>query len=229
MTATWGEYTIDFSIYGVEESHESEMTLTVTSNQLYSGGESQVSIEVNGDTTISACQFVLLYDASALQLVSCEAGELLKEDAPTINTSIPGMIYFSWDSLTAIQADGSLLDITFTTTADPEDMQTHLLIPSESPEYGFVFADENLNSISVEVIDGTIEIKNILYGDVNLDGTVNVVDANIIRRYAALLMELNDESLKSADVNGDGVVNIIDANLIRRYVAMLISEFPAER
>ena len=64
-------------------------------------------------------------------------------------------------------------------------------------------------------------------GDVNADGSINVLDANIVRRAAAKLIMLTDSQNLAADVNGDGSINVIDANLIRRYAAKLITEFPA--
>ncbi|MBR3935796.1 MAG: dockerin type I repeat-containing protein, partial [Oscillospiraceae bacterium] len=66
------------------------------------------------------------------------------------------------------------------------------------------------------------------YGDVNEDGEIDVMDANIVRRYAVKLVDLSEKQMEAADVSGDGKVNVIDANLIRRYVAKLLSEFPVE-
>ena len=64
-------------------------------------------------------------------------------------------------------------------------------------------------------------------GDLNGDEKVNVLDANLVRRYAAELDKLDEKLLVSADVNGDGKVNVLDANLIRRFAAKLIDIFPA--
>jgi len=64
-------------------------------------------------------------------------------------------------------------------------------------------------------------------GDVNNDGKINVIDANIVRRFAAKLITIEESALIAADVNHDGKVNIIDANMIRRFAAKLISKFPA--
>lgn len=56
------------------------------------------------------------------------------------------------------------------------------------------------------------------YGDVNGDGTVNVVDAQIVARFSVGL-SVPDQNLvqTSGDVNGDGSVNVIDAQVIARY------------
>ena len=67
-----------------------------------------------------------------------------------------------------------------------------------------------------------------LFGDVNGDGKVNVLDANMVRKAAAKLITLDEEETKAADVNGDGKVNVLDANLIRKFAAKLIEKFPVE-
>ncbi|MBQ7873848.1 MAG: dockerin type I repeat-containing protein, partial [Oscillospiraceae bacterium] len=73
----------------------------------------------------------------------------------------------------------------------------------------------------------TLAALEYLPGDLNGDEKINVLDANLVRRYAAELEELDEKQLAAADVNGDGKVNVLDANLIRRFAAKLIIEFPA--
>ena len=74
----------------------------------------------------------------------------------------------------------------------------------------------------------TLAALDYLLGDVNGDEKINVLDANLVRRYAAELEELDEKQLAAADVNGDGKVNVLDANLIRRFAAKLIDAFPKE-
>lgn len=78
------------------------------------------------------------------------------------------------------------------------------------------------------VIENGTEINRPLSGDINCDYKINVIDANLIRRYSAKLAALDEKQLAAADVSGDGNVNVLDANLIRRYAAKLIDSFPAE-
>ena len=82
-------------------------------------------------------------------------------------------------------------------------------------------ADITLYAVWKEDID-------MVYGDVDGNGKVNVLDANLIRRYAAKLIDMTADQLLAADVDGNGKVNVLDANLIRRYTAKLITEFPVE-
>ena len=70
------------------------------------------------------------------------------------------------------------------------------------------------------------EFISIIFGDVNGDGKINVIDANLTRKAAAKVITLDEDQKLAADVSGDGKVNVIDANLIRKYAAKIINVFP---
>lgn len=55
-------------------------------------------------------------------------------------------------------------------------------------------------------------------GDVNLDGSVDILDATEISRFAVSSAALSDVQMKLADFNQDGVVNIVDATEIQKIV-----------
>ena len=63
---------------------------------------------------------------------------------------------------------------------------------------------------------------DIVIGDVDGDGTVNINDATMIQKYVAELVTLTPDRLKAADTNGDGDVNINDATQIQKFIAELI-------
>lgn len=74
-------------------------------------------------------------------------------------------------------------------------------------------------------VDGTLVATKeiVIYGDVNGDGKVNVLDAIIINRYTINLSSINGVYLVGADVNRDGKVNVLDAIIINRYTIGLSS------
>ncbi len=61
----------------------------------------------------------------------------------------------------------------------------------------------------------------LIYGDTDLDGTVEITDATAIQMYCAYLSNLNEYQLKCADVNTSGTVTIMDVTHIQRYLAEL--------
>ncbi|MBQ7874102.1 MAG: InlB B-repeat-containing protein [Oscillospiraceae bacterium] len=98
---------------------------------------------------------------------------------------------------------------------------------AKAPEYqpGGVY-DLNENIVLYAVWEEKKE--EILLGDVDGNGKINVLDANLVRRYAAKFIDFDEKQLSAADVDGNGSVNVLDANLIRRYAAKIIEAFPAE-
>lgn len=57
-----------------------------------------------------------------------------------------------------------------------------------------------------------------LYGDVNGDGTINVIDAQIVARFSVGLSVPDATRVQTnGDANGDGAINVIDAQIIARY------------
>lgn len=56
-------------------------------------------------------------------------------------------------------------------------------------------------------------------GDCDGNGVVNVNDATMIQKYAAMLITFSDEQKSAADINRDGKINIGDATSIQRVAA----------
>lgn len=65
------------------------------------------------------------------------------------------------------------------------------------------------------------------YGDVNGDGSINVLDAILLLQYCAGMSaaQLDDVQLARADVAYDGSVNVLDAILMLRYCAGMSVKF----
>ncbi len=62
--------------------------------------------------------------------------------------------------------------------------------------------------------------------DVNLDGSVDVMDTYFIRLIVAKLVEPTGKQIEMGDVDLDGKITAIDANIIRKYVIGIIKELP---
>lgn len=71
------------------------------------------------------------------------------------------------------------------------------------------------------------EVK-VLYGDVDLDKRVTVMDATLIQLYLAHKESLTDVQIKCGDVDGGNELNIMDATLIQLRLAQAIDKFPVE-
>ena len=71
--------------------------------------------------------------------------------------------------------------------------------------------------------DVTLNLINtsVLIGDVNVDGQVNSIDSNLLKRSVAgeYMIDAGSPAALNADINGDGQINSIDSNLLKRMIA----------
>ena len=72
----------------------------------------------------------------------------------------------------------------------------------------------------INVID-----KQQVLGDVNEDDKVDFLDAIVVLRHDAEIIQLTDNQMKAAEVNKDGKVDFLDAIMILRYDAEIIGSF----
>ena len=95
-----------------------------------------------------------------------------------------------------------------------------------------VKADSNTSAVTeaeykVKVyVDTSIEIEpDILVGDANGDGKIDVSDVTTVQKIAAELIDPTDVQKKAADTTGDGAITVMDATLIQKYIAEIIDHF----
>ena len=69
------------------------------------------------------------------------------------------------------------------------------------------------------------DVKICLLGDVNMDGSVSILDATEVQKGLARLVSFTEYQNKLADVNKDGSVSILDATQIQKFLARIIDKF----
>ena len=62
---------------------------------------------------------------------------------------------------------------------------------------------------------------NAVYGEVNGDGDITVVDATLVQKHVVQLETLSADKQILADVNGDNIISVVDATLIQKYIVQL--------
>ena len=68
-----------------------------------------------------------------------------------------------------------------------------------------------------DVATFTYRVSGGMRGDVNLDGSVNIADINLLIDYI-LRDKINNETLQRGDVNGDNTINIADINVVIQII-----------
>ena len=67
---------------------------------------------------------------------------------------------------------------------------------------------------------------DMLYGDINLDGKVGLVDAVLLNKAVADVVTLNDQARKNADCNANGEVNGEDSIVLLQFLVQIIDVLP---
>lgn len=62
---------------------------------------------------------------------------------------------------------------------------------------------------------------NAVYGDLNGDGDITIVDATLVQKHVVQLETLSADKQILADVNGDNTISVVDATLIQKYIVQL--------
>lgn len=212
-------------------TNETETTIIIytnTNTDIYNLGENvKVSITWENPTAnnsyVQAIGLTLQYDENKLEFANATFNEVaedgtIKETAleeDSYNIEAPGTLVLSKASLNNL--DISSIHFNFKTTAIGEAII----------QLSDVDCIANGNLVSPDVIDFTtnslVTIKTIAFGDVNLDGKINTIDASLIAQYLSGITELTEQQLENADVNLDGTVDTIDCELIAKYDVSSIS------
>lgn len=82
-----------------------------------------------------------------------------------------------------------------------------------------VIVDPEQDGVYTVSLDGEVSAKQLLLGDADSDGKVNVKDATAIQKAVADLLELNSDEELCANVDGNDSVNVKDATAIQKWVA----------
>lgn len=110
-----------------------------------------VAVKVEGDALAAMAQFDLTYDSEKLSLLDVQSESRLK-GTPMFNQAIEGHIYFAWDNVTAVEAEGNWLYCTFRA-----EREGTAWISVAQSDY-LLFGDADMNTYQVNVTDAAVTV-----------------------------------------------------------------------
>ena len=178
-----------------------------------------VSLENNPD--IAAFCVEIGFDNTIVTPVSVTVNtELIPSVVTNIgNSNVSSSISIVYSDATGFTGNGVLFTVSFAIAENAGEGRTVLNCTiGEEDVVGNGTVSEFVTAIGN---NGSIDVKkNILYGDCNLDGKVNILDSVFLDRYFAKWdLGVTEENMLTMDTNGDGKVNILDSVLLKRYFA----------
>lgn len=81
-------------------------------------------------------------------------------------------------------------------------------------------------TVTTAFSSGTISDK--LYGDINLDGRVDITDAVLLNKAAAGTVKLNEQATMNSDCDGDGTLSTGDSISLLKFLVHLVTSLPSE-
>ena len=177
-----------------------------------------VTVSIENNPGIIAAKLNVNYDNEKIKLVGVTNGGIFGAEAfePGNNLSLVPYSILWEDGLAAVNntSDGTLVTLTFEIDVSTEAGTVPIEITCDQNST----FDIDLNEAEFATVNGAVEITNNIPGDPNKDGSVDLKDVVLIRRWLAggwdaVINEAN------ADVNGDGVVSSKDLVVLRRYLA----------
>ena len=66
------------------------------------------------------------------------------------------------------------------------------------------------------------------YGDINLDSRVDIIDAVLLNKYLAKMIQFSDAQRANADCYQDGILDDADATALMHFIILLIDDLPVQ-
>ena len=188
----------NFSIYS-----PGIVSLSIESVDIYSEGGT-INVYMTNETAVAGFQFVVSDSPNYINITGVND---LADSGFTLSSSEEGQILaFSLLGNTIDPGSGPLVSIDFE-TINTNDIELCL----ESA----VFSNPSASPIPVVVGDClSVELTQILAGDLNQDQVIDVLDAVLLVNGVLNPNSLNDSQILAGDINTDNVLNVLDIVLL---------------
>lgn len=215
-------------------------TFTVSSENATAGGVVSVPITVapsagETSTDVNAYAIAISYDSSVLTPVVKGTDEVGDNTYATVGDSFNSgvltadlkdnetgndevLVGWAAASPVTVTETSTLATVEFTVNANATGSTDVKVAVAQVANSDSALADES----TIEAAAGTVTVDTATkykLGDVDGDGDITVIDANMIVRYVANLADLTEEQKVRARVSGEEDITVIDANKIIRDVA----------
>ncbi len=174
------------------------------------------------DEPIKAYQMYISFDTDVFTFVEANfTGSIADEydaDYSLGNEMQSGLLSVGaiWFTVTIPSGGGLLAKLVFDVVAtEPCESPLVLTTYQGGPT---VYTDVSGFSIYPELVHGSVTITDVLCGDANGDGVINVSDAVFVINYVFIPGSPVPDPVCVADANGDGTVNVSDAVTLINYV-----------
>ncbi len=223
VTVSYGGKTTTFTVTveEVEEVDPNAPQIVVSNSTGMVGQQVSVTISIINNPGVASMMLSVGYDEDVLALVSVTDGGQLGTAVHSDNyTACPYTLTWANDLATENYTyNGEIVTLTFEVLEGAELGKTSVTVYYDYDNFDIFNVDGE--EVWFEMVDGSVNVIDVLIGDVNSDGKVNTQDRMILTRYLAKWTGYTEDviNMTAADVNCDGKVNTQDRMILTRYLA----------
>lgn len=214
-----------FGIFGVGlttiQASVDEVTIKSSEGLVVSPGTSfETIISIEDAVNVVGFQFRFLYDSDKFDIISITKSDQLPSNL-VYNIDNIGKIQLNYSDITnRFQGNVEWMKFTFMPKSTVTIGEHELLWIDETYLNEITTLDDEFEMNTVSLIHYVFPtVRTGVYGDVNGDNNVTVLDVGLIQLYLAGKRTFSDAQRALADVNVDGNVTVLDVGLIQLYLA----------
>lgn len=210
--------------YIVSQVPKEEVNINIGNKQGKAGDTLEIPVSFSKVPArgIAATKFTIKFNPDVLEIQEITPGELVKQKGDLTYTmlskdTISINFYDASKSLRNITKDGVFANLKFKVKEGTLDGRYTL----DREFYTYeVMRDKNYSNIKFTSNNGYIDIKNVMYGDVDGDDKVTAADLQYIQRYVAKKISYfpSSNGLDRGDVNRDGTIDDKDIELVKKII-----------
>lgn len=198
-----------------EVTFESTPNLSITSDVPFT-----TTVSIKGADQVVGFQLQFLYDVSRFTIQNIAKTANLPANI-VYNIDNPGIINLNY-SYTGATIDGDVPLFTITFLPGDLGLGSYELLQVDD-SYDYEVTRDLLDLKTVPSIQFDLHpVRSGMYGDVNGDNQVTIMDVGIIQLYLAGKYDFSAEQLELADVSVDGKVSILDVGKVQLFLAGLL-------
>ncbi|MDR3239251.1 MAG: dockerin type I domain-containing protein [Clostridiales bacterium] len=180
-----------------------------------------VSLTYNADSDISkdfaGFTMELRYDTSALEPFIVMDGTVVSSVESNVSQGavLDGVVRTAWANSSNVTGTGVLYTVGFNIKETAAVGDTTLTLSKAE------FFNQEMDLLPyINLINGSVNVSKVAYGDINGDNNVNTRDLVMLSQIlAGWSLKLTDEQVAAADVHYDGIINTRDAIKLSQYLA----------
>ena len=222
-TATSGVYSLtpngSNTYYAIWQSVPTTDALIKVSTVKGTAGKTvDVNVSLSNNPGMVAMTLNITYNTSALRLVSVKDAGVLGSSSHKPEYSSPYTLSWANDTATSnYTVNGTIATLSFEIIDATPVGDYPITVSYDYNNYGIY--NKDLNRVNFNTENGTVQVIDVIYGDVDSNGIVNNLDRVYLTRYLANWNDYQNIDLNAADVDCNGTVNNLDRVILTRYLA----------